>query len=423
MAIDTRAPAYAAFDASASTSQSAYFAPESDYDAPPYSAQPALDERILDHTHSPYHSEPTGTVVRAVEHLTLTLNAQVDGTEVPSYRQHGIVRGEVVPVCPAGIESISIKFEGHLEMTLGGIGRPVSTRFFNLKRVLWSAPDSNFFAAPPCPRRLDFQMKIPASYRGKNLKEYALPPSCEIAFLDAVGSACSVKCRYTLSVGVEKTSRFIVSRRNNWFPVDVKYDPQNLPPRPLMPLHIPFSETPPAMMPAWRVLITPMQTRDRSGIEPVQCQLYIPSTPIFGTSSPIAFHVKLVGPAHSLRSLCAPGTANATPRPLVRVRILRHIHANSHRNNIRKVVVLGEGELIALPPREDEDILSWDGSIQCNADAEVGGFTVDDMLDIRDFVVINVYPPSSRTSPLVEMEHMHPIRLVNDRWIVDHAHP
>ncbi|KZP01909.1 hypothetical protein FIBSPDRAFT_197009, partial [Athelia psychrophila] len=259
-------------------------------------------------------------------------------------------------------------------------------------------------------------MKIPASYRGRNLKEYALPPSSEIALLDAGGRACSVRCKYTLSVGVEKTPRFILSKRKKWFPVDVKYDPQNLPPRPLMPLHIPFSETPQTMMPAWRVIIAPMQTRYKSGIEPVQCQLYIPSTPIFGTSSPIAFHVKLIGPVPSLRSLCAPGTATATPRPLVRVRILRHIHINSHGNNIRRVIAIGEGKLCALPPKEDEDTLLWDGIMKCNQDAKVGGFTVDDMLDIRDFMVINVYPPSSQSSPLVELEHMHPIRLVNDRW-------
>lgn len=103
------APAYATFDASASTSQSAYFAPESEYDAPTYSAQPALDERVLDRTHAPYHSEPTGTIVRADQHLRLTLNAQVDGAEVPSYREHGLVGGDVAITHRADAESVDIK--------------------------------------------------------------------------------------------------------------------------------------------------------------------------------------------------------------------------------------------------------------------------------------------------------------------------
>lgn len=114
MAIDMRASTYAPFDASASTSRHAQaqfdLDPDSEleYDAPPYSAEPALDERMLERTRSP-RDMPTGTVVRGNEHFTLTFNAQVPGAEIPTYGRHALIRGGVALACRAGVESVDIK--------------------------------------------------------------------------------------------------------------------------------------------------------------------------------------------------------------------------------------------------------------------------------------------------------------------------
>lgn len=104
--------------------------------------------------------------------------------------------------------------------------------------------------------------------------------------------------------------------------------------------------------------------------------------------------------------------------------------------------MLGEGELCALPPGGAEDALMWDGKLQCNTGATVGGFAVDGAFSItvslqlfilnqgtmlmlrwalQDFIVLNVCPPSLRSSPLVETEAMLSIRLVEDRWNIGHA--
>lgn len=78
--------------------------------APLYAQEPAFDERTLECT-LPYFERavPTGTYTHADEHLRLTLQAQVDGTKLPSYGRHGLVRGEVIISEPKGITSVDIQ--------------------------------------------------------------------------------------------------------------------------------------------------------------------------------------------------------------------------------------------------------------------------------------------------------------------------
>lgn len=116
-------------------------------------------------------------------------------------------------------------------------------------------------------------------------------------------------------------------------------------------------------------------------------QLYIPSAQIYGLSTPIPFHLQLIAPSASLRHLYTnTNTASLSP---VRVCLMRHITANSYGNKVRKIVVIGEGGLCALPPlgleggREGEDMLRWDGYLRCDGDNGVGGFSVDDVLSIK----------------------------------------
>lgn len=79
------------------------------YDAPAYSSEAALDERVLDHTPSFYRPVPTGTYSRADDHLSLTLKEQVDGVKIPSYGRHGLVKGNIVLNRPEGNVAINLK--------------------------------------------------------------------------------------------------------------------------------------------------------------------------------------------------------------------------------------------------------------------------------------------------------------------------
>ncbi|KAF7981809.1 hypothetical protein HWV62_31919 [Athelia sp. TMB] len=355
MAIDLHTPTYAA---SSSTSHYTVSTMEMDSGAPAYSAQPAIDERVLERTHSHYSSAPTGIFMHGNEHIRLKLKGQLDGAVAPSYDQHGVVRGDIEISCPDGVETVHVKLEGHLDMALGGIGRPASTRFFSLKRRLWTLPESRFFASPACPRRHAFDVKLPTTYRGRNLKEYPLPPSCTLPFPDSGGN--------------------------------FNYNPQMLPSQPVVPPHMTFSQTAETMPDAWHEITQTMQARYNSGIKPIQCHLYVPSTGVFGTSSPIPFHIKLSGPSASLRSLCVPNTSTSTPRALVRVRLIRHIRANSYGHQVHKALVIGEGELFALPLIGTDEVLQWDGTVQCGDDVNVGGLAIDDLLSIKPSLAIHV---------------------------------
>lgn len=139
------------------------------------------------------------------------------------------------------------------------------------------------------------------------------------------------------------------------------------------------------------------------------------------------FHLQLVAPSASLRFLYTNTSATTSATSPVRVCLMRLITANSHGNLVQKAVVsIGIGELCALPPRNQDggkDTLTWDGCLRCDGDIAVGGFTVGNFLTIKvsicslcalelcvdyyfflqDYIVLDVYPPHPRSSPLVKL--------------------
>lgn len=76
---------------------------------PPYSAEPAIDERILNHTEPSFRAVPTGSYTRSNEFLQMTLKEQVDGLEIPTYGQRGLVKGEVTLRDPQNVVSVDLK--------------------------------------------------------------------------------------------------------------------------------------------------------------------------------------------------------------------------------------------------------------------------------------------------------------------------
>ncbi|KZP15063.1 hypothetical protein FIBSPDRAFT_796081 [Athelia psychrophila] len=391
-------------------------------DAPGYSAEPAFNERILERALPFERTVPTGTYTSADEHLRLTLKEQVDSAKVPSYGRHGLIKGELLISEPEEIVSVDIKLKGHLEMALGGIGKPASIEFFKLKHSVWrpATTDTVPSASKSCPAYPSFEMKLPAVYHGRNLNEIPLPPSCEISVLD-----CSILCKYTLTVTASKAPRLGIKKRKRSFMVDVDYHPEMLPPRPVLPLDMSFSETESSMPSAWHEVKSTVQPRYKSGLQPIQCQFNIPSARIFGISSPIPFHIRLIGPLTSLRTLYAQNSTASTGSKsnIVRVQLMRSVHANSRGSQVRKHFPIGEGEVHALPPRsagaDGEDVLEWEGHVRCTSDATVGGFVIDDTLLIKDYVVLSVYPPTAHSSPLLGMQSMQYVLMIDDRWSLD----
>lgn len=77
---------------------------------------------------------------------------------------------------------------------------------------------------------------------------------------------------------------------------------------------------------------------------------------------------------------------------MVRVQLMRNVHATSYGSQVRRTFATGDCELYALPPRpkglktgssiDGNEILEWEGSVRCGGEVNMGGFVVDDALSI-----------------------------------------
>lgn len=103
----------------------------------------------------------------------------------------------------------------------------------------------------------------------------------------------------------------------------------------------------------------------------------------------ISFHVQLTSTLSSFRELYPEqeplnndGT-KAGQRPVVRVFLLRKIIAAAFEQKATRNVVMGEGELSALPPSATLDAnkqsLDWQGTVRCTTNTSTGGFSVSSL--------------------------------------------
>jgi len=109
--------------------------------------------------------------------------------------------------------------------------------------------------------------------------------------------------------------------------------------------------------------------------------------------------------------------------PFIRVFLLRQITVSVFGQRAWRDCVIGEGKLRLLPPlppdlypcSEDCQTADWEGEVRCDEDIQTGGFNVGNF-SVKDFIVLALYPPHPSKSPLCELQHPHPIRIVTDPW-------
>jgi len=176
----------------------------------------------------------------------------------------------------------------------------------------------------------------------------------------------------------------------------------------------------------WRQLVATMQTRSKSGVDPIECHLFIPSVQVYGVSDTIPFHVQLTGPLSSLLAFLpsySDAISSSVNKPIIRVFLLRQILVEVRGEKGWRNCELGDGKLRALPPvaagltkAGDDQSLDWEGELRCKEDITVGGFNIGGKLMVKDFIVLATKPPRPETSPLLEFQYAHPIRLVTDSW-------
>ncbi|EKM48998.1 uncharacterized protein PHACADRAFT_214550 [Phanerochaete carnosa HHB-10118-sp] len=110
---------------------------------------------------------------------------------------------------------------------------------------------------------------------------------------------------------------------------------------------------------------------------------------------------------------------------VLRVYLLRQVSARVNGLKAWRNAVIGEGAVwpVGGPPDIDCDggdgaawsALDWAGELRVDKDVETQSFAVGD-LSVKDFIVVHLSPPHSDSSPFLEMQLSHPIRLVTDTY-------
>ncbi|EPQ51099.1 hypothetical protein GLOTRDRAFT_49369 [Gloeophyllum trabeum ATCC 11539] len=404
-------------------------------EAPSYTSQPSPFEETLDFTARPRIPIPTGQHIRKKGRITLVLDNQDEGAAVPTYRRNALISGEVRLESREDTQVVSL--EGKLSMTVSE-GFSETRNLLSESLTIWDGDGE-------CPYRFPFDLPIPASCRMGDAHPPS-PPSYQMEFPGVPG--LFVKVEYTLVIAVtERTLGIFKRTKCTELCLPLNYYPRSRPHRPILSPSLSFRHTMKVAPEEWFQVTSTMPARTGSGVEPLDCHLFIPAVQIYGISDTIPFYVQLRGPAASLLAFlptspaCSPsprsssslpinlpplpsffppssrfkGKARSTStQPTIRVFLYRQVAATIRGQKTWRPTVLGEGKLRFVPSAEGGS-LDWEGEVRCRADVAVGGFRVGPLV-VKDFIVLSLVPPDPETSGLVEHQHAHPIRLVTDSY-------
>ncbi|KAJ7593831.1 hypothetical protein C8J56DRAFT_1160590 [Mycena floridula] len=367
---------------------------------PPYSAEPTSGETRLDYrrTIDVSTNNRDGIFIHKKNNITVVLNNQEKSASRPSYGRRTKVAGSLLFDRPISVSSVSIKLNGVIE----SLTDPNSVRLCDESHTLYEGDRDH-----PMEEALRFSFSFPLTFEYGG-KTYPLPPSYEIEH----PAAHSIRCRYKLVIDVS-TARRILGRSTNSFSIEVEYYPRSRPSRPI--LHNPsFFSSIKDCPEEWHQTLFQVPI---PSLEPISCQLYLPSVGVFALHDSIPFYLQLTASVSSLRLL----TPNQR-KPSIRVYLLRQVVLTINRQKIPKHLVLGQATLNPLPPALSQDEnLNWEGSVRStNLDAPVGGFDAG-LLAVQDFVTCEILYHIPGSAP-VSHRHGVSIKLVTDSWGTDTGH-
>ncbi|KAF7350048.1 DUF3844 domain-containing protein [Mycena venus] len=175
----------------------------------------------------------------------------------------------------------------------------------------------------------------------------------------------------------------------------------------------------------WHQLTLSVNPRPKVQLPPVDLRLFTPASDAFALSEPIPVHVQLTGPVRALREFLPDrAIAGAAPRSLIEVTLVRQMRQHIHGSVEPTRVTSGCSILLPTPPSasahldSDEESASLDWSAELRVDpsvAAVGSFDAA-VLQVQDFIVIDVLEPAGSKSQFARTRHSRPIRLVTDPW-------
>ncbi|KAL0960782.1 hypothetical protein HGRIS_005803 [Hohenbuehelia grisea] len=419
---------------------------------PEYSFDPLSGEQRLEHTPRPgSRPTPTGVFIRKAKKVTVVLQDQEDDARIPSFGRHAVVSGSLCLEQPEVVSEVIVKLEGRMDLTISE-GGSKSHSLVNDSFTLWRSSTCQ----DSCPSTIPFSIIIPSSYEDGD-RSRPLPPSYDVAFPGVPGLFAKVVYNLVIILRKARHPKLSFLTKKQIITIRLNYYPRTRPHRPNLENPSLFSSLKIAPE-EWQQASAKMKTRPQATIKSIDCHLMVPAAQIFAVSDTIPFHVQLTGPISSLRAFLphpVPETVPSSPassfsspsfslpppipppkrgrtrtlvppKPTIRVFLLRQIAVEVRAQKAWRNCTLGEGKLWPLPPRAtstdclisaDEDAhLDWEGEVRCREDIIVGGFNAG-KVTVKDFIVLALTPPDPHTSPLLELQHAHPIRLVTDPWL------
>ncbi|KAJ7791227.1 hypothetical protein B0H14DRAFT_2936571 [Mycena olivaceomarginata] len=408
------------------------------YSPPPpppcYSQDPADDETRIDFSpRNRRRSPPSGIFTKACGSSTVILFNQEPNIRVPSYCQHGPIRGSlIIEEDTSQIREVVAKLEGRLEVTTTDFGVQ-ATKVVKQTYCLWSSQPGS---SSVFPGTVDIACDFPATFQhqGRDIpllpsRDFPLPPSYVARFPGF--PALFVKCTYSLTISITKGRRLGFSKTKLIY-VPIEYNPQTFPAHGMPPI-LNFLSSVKTIPEEWHQTSFIMNTR-YPNMSPIQCQAFIPSTKVFGLSDIIPVHVQLSGSLASLRQLVLPldpSCESDRRHSPVRVYLTRKVTFEYRGRSTWRVQRIGEGHFPPLPPvvkfecscepacdscDSCVEALDWDGEVRCDADVVVGGFQAAG-LTVKDLITVEIIPPNTAVSPLRGIQHAIPIRLVTDTFV------
>ncbi|KAH7099162.1 hypothetical protein BKA62DRAFT_710637 [Auriculariales sp. MPI-PUGE-AT-0066] len=268
--------------------------------SPAYTTSAGAEEISLDQTVrvSSRHDRGTHSVVREYQskgfEFSVTFQRQRDdvGT-TPTYRQEDIISGfvQLKQRGASTVHAISIKIEGHLELTTSNIYDSAGgskSSFLNATFELWK--QSGRETIPP--DILDYALPLPPTFIDNHDVERPLPSSISLP----ASSGVTANICYSVDVKVQIKGFLKKSHRLN---TPIKFGWRSNPPVPPLALEHSCLSTLKSAPESWGQLSLDIPLLKST--EGLRCTLALPASRVYCIKDPIPVHVQIAGPSSALR--------------------------------------------------------------------------------------------------------------------------
>ncbi|KAF8189530.1 hypothetical protein K438DRAFT_1722177 [Mycena galopus ATCC 62051] len=386
---------------------------------PPYSPEPGQNERLIERMGRAKPRTFTGNYVKKFRRDTLVLTAQDEQADSPTYGRSALIEGFVSLEDRESVSEIVLKIKGNIEFMVSG--GSTSKTILDEHYALWSSEHSD----AQCPGSIPFCALLPARFK-HNDGRYPLPPSY-FASYTASGGLLYAKVFYALSITIIRSRRrkFSFLPSKNTMIIPFNYCPRTCATRPLPPPGSNFLADIKVMPEEWHQLTLTVSPRPKVKLPPVDLHLFTPALDVFALGEPIAVHVQLTGPVSALREfLPDPSVTGSRPRSCVEVTLVRQMRLHIHGSVEPTRATTGRAVLLPLPPSAFDSgsddgrstSLDWAGELRVDPEAAAVASFDAAVLQVQDFIVIDVFESGGGKSQYAHTRHSRPIRLVTDPW-------